>query len=72
MATPRTSAPKAAVRQAAPASELVDYISSGPLVGSCGISADAVRANAAEWERLGRQLAVQLSFEHDKMDPVQK
>ncbi|KXZ53368.1 hypothetical protein GPECTOR_7g1264 [Gonium pectorale] len=54
------------------AGDLADYILSGPLLASCGISPDSVRANVSEWERLGRQLATQLEFDHDHMDPVQR
>ncbi len=50
----------------------MEYILSGPLLGSCNITEASVRANASEWERLGRRLASQLQFDHDAMDPVQK
>ncbi|GLC45781.1 hypothetical protein PLESTB_001156700 [Pleodorina starrii] len=62
----------ASVCQSTTASDLVDYITSGPILSSCGITAESVRANAGEWERLGRQLAVQLAFDYDHMDPVQR
>lgn len=52
--------------------DLVEYILSGPLLGSCNITEASVRSNASEWERLGRRLASQLQFDHDAMDPVQK
>lgn len=50
----------------------MEYILSGPLLGSCNITEASVRSNASEWERLGRRLASQLQFDHDAMDPVQK
>ncbi|KAG2433766.1 hypothetical protein HXX76_008127 [Chlamydomonas incerta] len=66
------SSPTAALRAPLTGEQLVSYILEGPLLGSCGISADAVRGAAGEWERLGRQLALQLGFEHDAMDAVEK
>ncbi|GIL73541.1 hypothetical protein Vretimale_5245 [Volvox reticuliferus] len=63
---------RSGVLQTYPSADLVNYIISGPLLNSCGISPEAVQANAAEWERLGRQLAVQLAFDHDNLDPIQK
>ncbi|KAG2438369.1 hypothetical protein HYH02_010824 [Chlamydomonas schloesseri] len=83
-ASPSPSSPSAAGGAAAAAAvhaasaapltgaTLVSYILEGPLLGSCGISEEGVRAAAGEWERLGRQLAAQLDFEHDAMDAVQK
>ncbi|GFR49593.1 hypothetical protein Agub_g11661 [Astrephomene gubernaculifera] len=53
-------------------SDLAEYILSGPLLKSCAISAESVRSNIAEWERLGKLLASQLGFEHDHMDLVQR
>ncbi|PNH03549.1 D-glycerate 3-kinase, chloroplastic [Tetrabaena socialis] len=53
-------------------SDLVEFVLAGPLLGSCGLTPESVRANAAEWERLGRQLALQLDFDHDHLDPVQR
>lgn len=67
-----TPTPSVDVCQVAATTDFIDYISEGPLVISCGLTPEAVRANAGEWQRLGRQLAVQLSFDHDNMDPVQK
>ena len=56
----------------AEASAIAEYIVTGPLLGSCGLSAESVHANAAEWLRLGQRMAVQLGFDHDNLDAVQK
>ncbi|KAG2492776.1 hypothetical protein HYH03_008940 [Edaphochlamys debaryana] len=53
-------------------SDLVDYVLSGPLLASCGLTPESVRENAAEWERLGRQLAVQLEFDYEHLDRIQR
>lgn len=71
-AAPSPSSPSATLRAPLTGDPLVSYILEGPLLGSCGISANSVRGAAGEWERLGRQLALQLGFEHDAMDAVQK
>jgi len=42
--------------------QLVDYVVAGPLLASCGLSAESVRQNAAEWCALGARLAHQLGF----------
>lgn len=52
--------------------ELLAYVTEGPLLTSCGFSPEAVYGDAAEWLRLGRRLAVQLEFDHDALDAVQK
>jgi hypothetical protein len=49
-----------------------DYICGGPLLEAAGITAQQVQQDAATWEKLGRQLALQLGFEHDAMDEVQR
>ncbi|GLI64652.1 hypothetical protein VaNZ11_007980 [Volvox africanus] len=67
-----TSLAPSNVRQTSPPSDLISYIQSGPLLTSCGIASEAVEAHAEEWERLGRQLAVQLAFDHENLDPIQK
>lgn len=55
-----------------PAGCRTDYICEGPLLGVCGLSPESVAAGLAEWEKLGRQLAVQLGFDHDSMDEIQR
>lgn len=56
----------------AEASEIAEYIATGPLLESCGLSAASVHSRAAEWLRLGQRMAVQLGFDHDHLDAVQK
>lgn len=53
-------------------SSLADYICSGPLLKVCGISQSDVQREIETWERLGRRLAVQLKFDHDNMDNIQR
>jgi hypothetical protein len=49
-----------------------DYICGGPLLEAAGITAQQVQQDAATWEKLGRQLALQLGFDHNSMDDVQR
>jgi D-glycerate 3-kinase len=42
--------------------ELLEYVIGGPLLASCGLSPEGVRANADEWCALGARLALQLGF----------
>lgn len=51
---------------------LADYITAGPLLESAGMTPEQVQQDAATWENLGRQLALQLGFDHDNMDDVQR
>jgi len=53
-------------------SELIDYICSGPILSTAGISSQEVRDAGAEWMRLGRCLCDVLGFEFDAMDDVQR
>jgi D-glycerate 3-kinase len=41
---------------------LVDFVIAGPLLASCGLTPDSVRAGADEWCALGARLALQLGF----------
>ncbi|WIA13411.1 hypothetical protein OEZ85_006991 [Tetradesmus obliquus] len=52
--------------------DLLEYICGGPLLEAAGITAQQVQQDAATWEKLGRQLARQLGFDHDIMDEVQR
>ncbi|GBF88798.1 hypothetical protein Rsub_01699 [Raphidocelis subcapitata] len=53
-------------------SDLLDFICAGPLLDACGLAPDAVAADFAAWERLGRRMAQQLGFDHDGMDDTQR
>lgn len=52
--------------------ELLDYICNGPLLAPCGITSKQVYANAAEWMRLGKRLALQLQFDFGQLDSIQR
>ncbi len=48
------------------------YICQGPLLASCGITCEDVQRDEADWLRLGKQLAHQLGFDYESMNPVQR
>ncbi len=51
-----------------PARHPAEFILQGPLLSVCGHPGD----DMADWLAVGKQLALQLGFDHDKMDAVQK
>jgi len=51
---------------------LADYICSGPLLGAACITPQQVQQELPVWQKLGQQLALQLGFDHDNMDAIQR
>eukprot|EP00878_Enallax_costatus_P041866 GHUV01048776.1.p1 GENE.GHUV01048776.1~~GHUV01048776.1.p1 ORF type:complete len:160 (+),score=32.29 GHUV01048776.1:352-831(+) len=51
---------------------LLDYICAGPLLAAAGITVDQVKQELPTWEKLGRQLALQLGFNHDSMSGIER
>lgn len=57
---------------AAAAAATADYICKGPLLAAACITPAQVQQDLGTWQKLGQQLALQLGFDHDSMDDIQK
>lgn len=51
---------------------LPGYIMQGPLLEVCGINESFVSNDIDQWLALGKQLAHNLEFDHDKLNSVQR
>lgn len=47
-----------------------EYIKAGPLMGVCGLEVN--NSNLDEWLLLGQQLALNLEFDHELLNDIQK
>jgi hypothetical protein len=61
-----------AAASAAAAAAIADYICKGPLLAAACITPAQVQQELGTWQKLGQQLALQLGFDHDSMDDIQK
>lgn len=57
---------------AAAAAATADYICKGPLLAAACITPAQVQQDLGTWQKLGQQLALQLGFDHDSMDDIQR